>query len=104
MTVAQSDILKAVLVHLLVLFSFNSLPVFDNFSVQFPACSTENCVLRDATFEFFKLVLDFFAFSLLFIKFGLKLARHSVVSILSFFEVETDLVNICEGIEVLVLV
>jgi len=104
MTVAQSNILKAVLVHLLVFFSFDSLPVFDHFSVQFPACSTEDCVLRDATFEFFKLMLDFFALGLLLIKFCLKLARHSVVSILRFFQIETYLVNICECIEVLVLV
>ena len=71
--------------HLLIFFSLNSFPIFDHFSVKFPASSTENCVLRDTTFELFELVLDFFAFCLFFIKLSLKLARHPVVSILSLF-------------------
>jgi hypothetical protein len=49
-------------------------------------------------------MLDFFALCLLLIKFGLKLTRHSVVAVLSFFEIESNLVDIGESVEVLMLV
>jgi hypothetical protein len=71
MTVTECDVLQTVLVHLLVLFCFNTFPILYNFCVKFPACTTEYCVLCNTAFELFELVLNFFAFSLFLVKFGL---------------------------------
>ena len=54
--------------------------------------------------KFLKLMFNFFAFSLLLIKFGLEFAGHTVVAVLGFFEIKSNLVDICESVEVLVLV
>jgi len=39
-------------------------------------------------------MLDFFALSLFLIKFGLEFTSHTVVTVLSFFQIESNLVHI----------
>ena len=104
MTIAKRDVLQTVLMHFLVLLSLYSFPVFDYFSIQFSASSTEYSILGNATLKFLKLMFNFFAFSLLLIKFGLEFAGHTVVAVLGFFEVKPNLMNICKSVKIFVLI
>jgi len=50
------------------------------------------------------LLLDFLALRLLFVQLGLQFRGHLVVAVLRFLQVKAHLVNVCQGVEVLVLV
>lgn len=103
-SVPQSYILQSVLMHLLILESVHFFPLVQNLFGDFFTSSTENGVLGYATLQFFKLLLDFMAFSLLFIQFSLKFRGHLIVSILSFLQVETHLVHISKSVEIFMFI
>jgi hypothetical protein len=69
-------------------------PVLNHFSIEFTASPTENCILSNTTLEFFKLMLNFLTFCLFFIKFSLQLTRHAIISVLSFFKIESHLMYV----------
>ena len=103
-SITKSNVLEAILMHFLIFFSFYTFPVFNYFGIQFSTSTAEDCVLGNATLELLKLVFNFFALSLFFVKFSLELASHAVVAILGFFKIETNLVNICKCVKVLMLI
>jgi hypothetical protein len=102
--VAKRDVLKPVLVHFLVFQGVHLLPLIKDLLGYFLTSATEDCILGDASFQFLELLLNLMALGLLFIQFGLKFRCHFVVPVLCLFQVEPDLMNVGEGVEVLVLV
>lgn len=50
------------------------------------------------------MLLDFLALRLLFVQLGLQFRGHLVVTVLCFLQVKAHLVNVCKGVQVLVLV
>lgn len=103
-TVAQSDVLQAVLVDLLVVCRLRLLPLVEGLLLDLLAGSREDGILRDASLQLFELLLDLVALGLLLVQLRLKLRRHLVVAVLRLLEVDTNLVNVGERVEVLVLV
>ena len=79
-------------------------PVLNHFSLQLLARAREDSVLCHRALEVLELVLNLLAFSLLLIQLGLQLARHSVVAVLSFLQVVTNLMHVGKRVQVLVLV
>jgi hypothetical protein len=49
-------------------------------------------------------MLDFLTLSLLLIELGLEFGSHSVVTLLGFFEVEADLMDVSESVKIFVFV
>lgn len=92
--VAQSDVLKTVLMDFLVLGCVGILPLLDLLGRQFFAISAVDRILRHRPFQFFELVLNLLAFSLLLVKLGLKFTSHAVVAVLCVLQVEADLVHV----------
>ena len=68
------------------------------------AVAGEECVGRHAALELLELLLDLVALGLLLVELRLQFARHFVVALLCLLEVEAHLVDVCERVEVLVLV
>ena len=54
--------------------------------------------------QFLELLLDLGTFGLLLVELVLKFSSHTVVSILSLLEIVTDLMDVSQGVQVLVLV
>ena len=103
-SVAQSNVLKAVLVDFLIATGLVVLPLLDDLGLELLTGAREDCVVRDCGFEFLELVLYFLALGLLLVEFGLQLGSHAVVPVLGLLEVEADLVDIGQRVQVLVLV
>ena len=103
-SVSQSDVLQSELVHLLIFGGIMLLPVFDHFVLQFLTGSAEDGILSDTSLEFLELVLNFLALCLLLIQLCLQLRGHSIVAVLGFFQIESDLVDIGESVKVLVFI
>ena len=93
-TVSKRDILKSVLVDLLILGGIRVLPLFNLLWRQFFAIPAVDRILSHWAFQLFELVLNFLTLCLFLIEFGLELACHSIVSVLSVFQVKTDLMDI----------
>ena len=102
--VSQSDILKSVLMHFLIFEGFALFPLVEGLFGDFLASPGEDRVLCDTSLQFFELLFDLVALRLLLVKLMLELGSHFVVSVLGLFQVDSNLMNIREGVEVLVLV
>jgi len=103
-SVSQSNVLKSVLMHFLVLKRFTFLPFFKSFLGNFLTSSWKNSILGDTSLQFFELTFDLMALRLLFIELCLELRCHFVVSILSLLQVNSYLMYVCKGIEILMLI
>jgi len=84
--------------------TFTIFPVFKSLLWNFLSCSAEHGILGYTSLQFLELLFNFVTFSLLFIKLGLKLRGHFVVTILSFFQIDSNLMNISESVEIFMLV
>lgn len=97
-TIAQRNILQAVLVHLLVLAGFVLFPVLYHFSFEFLASARKNSILSYCALKVLKLVFNFLTLCLLLVQLGLQLTRHTIVSVLCLLQVVAHLMHIGEGI------
>ena len=79
-------------------------PVLDNLSMELFASSAVHGVHGHRLLELFELLFNLSALGLLLVEFVLELASHTIVAILSLFQVVADLVNVGKSVEVLVLV
>lgn len=102
--IPQGNVLEAELVNLLVFQVLILFPLVDLRVGELLTCSNKNCVFSHRVLECFELCLDFMAFCLFFVQFSLQLTSHLVVPVLSLLEVEPDLMNVCQRIEVLMLI
>ena len=90
--------------HFLILRVVLVLPVFDDLLRQFLSCSAVDGVHCHGALKLLELLLDLRALGLLLVKFVLEFTSHTIVSILSLFEIVTNLMDVGEGVEVFVLV
>jgi hypothetical protein len=102
--VSQGNVLQSILMHFLVLERLLLLPLIELFLGDLLSCSRENSILGDTSFEFLELLFDLVAFGLFLIKFCLELRGHLVISILGFFQVYSNLMDVGKCVQVLVLV
>lgn len=103
-TVTKSNILKTILMHFLVFWCLVLFPVLYHFLLELLTSTRKDSVHSNRAFKFLELHLNFLALGLLFIKFSLKFTSHAIVTILSLFEIVTDLMNVSKCIKILVLV
>jgi hypothetical protein len=92
--VTKSNVLKTVLMNLLVFGTLMIFPVLYHFCLKLLASTRENGVLSHSTFKILELILNFLALCLLLIKFGLQLTSHPIVTILGFFQVVANLMDV----------
>lgn len=90
--------------HFLVTSSIVLFPVLDDLRAQLFARSAVDSILSNTAFEFFELMFNFLTLCLFFVKFCLQLTSHTVIAILCFFQVKTDLMHVGKSVEILVLV
>ena len=103
-TISQCNILKAVLMHLLVLGLISLFPLLDYLGLQLLVQAGVHSVHGDRALELLELLLDLCALGLLLVELVLKLTGHTVVAILSLLQVIAHLMDVSEGVEILVLV
>jgi len=89
--------------HFRILSFVSGLPIVDHSVTQRLVCPGEHGVLGYGTLQLLELVLDFFALGLFFIEFGLKFRSHPVVTFLGLLQIETDLMDVSQSVQVLVL-
>lgn len=89
--------------NLLILSFVSFLPLFDDFSTQFFTSTTMNGIHSDTALELLELLLNFRALCLLLIELILKFTSHAIITILSLFQVVTDLMHISKCVKILVL-
>lgn len=102
--VSQSDVLESVLMDLLIFERLAFFPLFEGFLGDLLASSREHSILCNGTLELLELRFDLTALCLLLVELGLELRGHLVVTILGFLQVDTDLMDVCQSVQVLVLV
>lgn len=103
-SVPQRNVLQTVLMDLLILGFIGFLPFFDDFGAEFLAGPAVDSVHRDRPLQLLELLLDFGTLGLLLVELILEFASHSVVPILGLLEVVSDLMHVCQRVQVLVLV
>ena len=103
-SVPQSDVLEAILMNFLILGFISFLPVFNHLGAELFTSAAMHGVHGDTTFELFELLLDLCALRLLLVKFVLEFTGHAIVTVLSFFEVISDLMHVGEGVQIFMLV
>lgn len=89
---------------LLIFQTFTIFPVFKSLLWNLLSCSTEYSILSYTSLKFFELLFNFVTFSLLFIKLGLKFGSHLIVTILSFFQIDSDLMYISKSVKIFMLI
>lgn len=89
--------------HFRILSFVSGLPIVDHSVTQRLVCPGEHGVLGYGTLQLLELVLDFFALGLFFIEFGLEFRSHPVVTFLGLLQIETDLMDVSQSVQVLVL-
>lgn len=103
-TVTKGDVLQTVLVDLLVLKALMHFPLLDHVLLQLLTGSAEHSILSDGVLKCLELGLNFLALRLLLVELSLEFGCHTIVSVLSLLQVESDLMHIGQSVEVLVLV
>lgn len=101
-SISEGNVLQSVLMNFLVLGLVVLFPVLDHLGTQLLASSAEHCVLCHTSLQFLELVLNFLAFLLFLVELVLEFGCHTVVTILSLLQVESDLMDVGKGVEVLV--
>lgn len=102
-TVTKRDILQTVLMDLLVLKALMDLPLLDHVFLQLLAGSAEYSILGNGVLKSFELSLDLLALRLLLVELGLQFRGHSVVPVLSLFQIEANLMHVGKCVQVLML-
>lgn len=102
--VPESDVLKSVLMNFLILQGLTLFPLVPLLWRNHLSSPRENGIRSHTSLKLFELLLDFMALGLFLIKLGLELRGHLVVSILSFFKVDSYLMDVSQGVEVLMFV
>lgn len=90
--------------HLLVFTTFMIFPLFNHFRFKFHSSPWKNWILRHSFFQLFKLTFNLLTFRLLLIKFALQFTSHTIVSILSFFQIVSNLMHIGQSVQIFVLI
>lgn len=90
--------------HLLVLGLISLFPLFDHLGLQLLVQAGVHSVHGDRALELLELLLDLCALGLLLVELVLKLTGHTVVAILRLLQVIAHLMDVGEGVEILVLV
>ena len=103
-SVSQSDVLEAILMNFLILGLISFLPIFDHLGTELFTSTAMDSVHCDTTFELFELLLDLCALRLLLVELVLEFTSHAIVTVLSFFEVISDLMHVGEGVQIFMLV
>ena len=102
-SVSESDVLKPVLMYFLIFCLVVLFPVLDHLGTQLLSSPAENSILSDTSLQLLELMFNFLAFLLLLVELVLQFRGHPIVTILSLFQVESDLMDISECVEILVL-
>ena len=102
-SVSQSNILESILMHLLIFSLISLLPLLDDLGAEFLACPAVDGVHSDRSLQLLELLLNLRALRLLLIEFVLEFASHAIVPILRLLQVVSNLMDIGEGVQVLVL-
>ena len=103
-SVSQSDVLEAILMNFLILGFISFLPVLDHLSAELFTCAAVDGVHGNTTLELLELLLDLCALCLLLVELVLEFTSHTIVTVLSFFEVISDLMHVGEGVQIFMLV
>ena len=103
-SVSEGDVLESILVHFLVFEGLRLFPLVKGLLGDLLSCSREHCVLSHTSLELLELLLDLVALRLLLVELGLQLSSHLVVPVLGLLQVDPDLVDVSQGVQVLVLV
>ena len=103
-SISQSDVLKSVLMHLLILKRLTFIPLLQDLLRNLLTSSRVHSILCHTSLKLLELLLNLVTFGLFLIKFGLEFRGHLVVSILGFLQVDSDLMDICKGVQILMLV
>jgi hypothetical protein len=96
--------LKPCVLHLFVLVLFVLLPLINHLLRNRFPCAVVLRIPRDLPLKFAERVPDLQALLLLLVQLLLQLARHPVVLLLSVPKLVADLMDVCQGVQVLVLV
>lgn len=102
-SVSESDVLKPVLMYFLIFCLVVLFPVLDHLGTQLLSSPAENSILSDTSLQLLELMFNFLAFLLLLVELVLQFRGHPIVTILCLFQVESDLMDISECVEILVL-
>lgn len=103
-SVSQSNILKSILMDFLIFQTFTVFPVFKSLLWNLLSGSAEDGILSHTSLQLLELLFNLVTLGLFLIQFSLKLRRHFVVTILSFFQIDSDLMDVCKSVEIFVLV
>ena len=103
-TVSEGDVLETVLMNFLIFGLISLFPLLDDFLGKLLTSAAVHSIHSDGSLQLFELLLDLRALRLLLVQFVLKLTSHAVVTILCLFQVVTDLMDVSESVQVLVLV
>ena len=93
-SVPQGDVLETILMNFLILGFISFLPVLDHLGTELFTCAAVDGVHGDTTLELLELLLNLCALRLLLIKLVLEFTGHAIVTVLSFFEVISDLMYV----------
>ena len=102
--VSESNVLEPILMDFLVFQGLTVLPLTEGLGWNLLTRSGEHSILRHTSLQLLELLFDLMALGLLLVQFGLQLRSHLVVPVLGFLKVDSDLMHISQGVEVLVLV
>jgi len=102
--VSQRYVLEPELRDLLVLLELALLLHRDVVLRDLLARARVDCVLGDTALQLLELGLNLLALGLLLVQLGLQLGRHLVVTVLGLLKVETNLVDVGKGVQVLVFI
>ena len=97
-SVSQSNVLKTVLMDFLIFGFVGFLPILDDLSAELLTSTAVYSVHSNGSLEFLELLLDLSALRLFLVKLVLQLTSHSVVPILSFFQVIANLMDISKSV------
>ena len=103
-SVPQGDVLETILMNFLIFGLISLLPVFDHLGAELLSRAAVDGVHGDTTFELLELLLNLCALGLLLVQLVLEFTGHAIVTVLSFFQVVSDLMHVGQRVQILVLV
>ena len=102
--VPEGDVLKTILMHFLILQRLALFPLVPLLGRNDLSSPGEDSVGSDTSLQLLELLFNLMALGLFLVEFGLELRCHFIVPILSFFKIDSYLMDVCQSVQVLVLV
>ena len=93
-SVPQGDVLETILMNLLILGFIGFFPVFDDLGAELFTSAAVDGVHGNRTLELLELLLNLCALRLLLVQLVLEFTSHTIVTVLSFFQVVSDLMHV----------